>query len=285
MTTRALAYFILMLALFGPGSGLTRDNEPVPAGATPSFRSELVVAGNENHSIAGLILHTPERREYRHGIALFPGHPGILRLRMEDAAIVHELKGNFLIRSARHWLDEQTLVVAVDAPSDEWSGFSQAFRATPRYGADIASLLKAVEQRFKVAEWTLVGTSEGSVSAFHAARMNPEVARRLILTASVFSASRNGPGLSNVRRDDLPMPVMLVHHEDDPCRYTRHADAVTFAMTGATPLMTVKGGGPARGNPCMAFTAHGFVGVEKETVEAMRRWVQTGSAPQEIRPR
>ena len=42
-----------------------------------------------------------------------------------------DLRGNFLVRSRRHWLDEETLAVAVDAPSDQWATFSQTFRETP----------------------------------------------------------------------------------------------------------------------------------------------------------
>jgi hypothetical protein len=40
----------------------------------------------------------------------------------------------------RHWLDEETLVVVVDAPSDEWRWFDHQFRETPRYGADVEAL-------------------------------------------------------------------------------------------------------------------------------------------------
>jgi hypothetical protein len=32
----------------------------------------------------------------------------------------------------------------------------------------------------------------------------------------------------------------------------------------------------------MAFTAHGFVGVERETVLAMRGWVKTGAVPPDL---
>ena len=67
----------------------------------------------------------------------------------------------------------------------------------------MAALLKEAARRFGVEDWTFVGTSEGSVSAFHAARMNPGLARRMILTASLFQASRNGPGLSKVTWDGV----------------------------------------------------------------------------------
>ena len=255
---------------------------PALAADSPASVSEIVHGRAGDYTIAGLVSRQRDRSAFRHGIALFPGHPGIMRLREEGGSIDYELKGNFLVRSSRHWLDDDTLVVAVDAPSDQWSSFSQEFRATPRYAKDVAALLDAVAAKYPVGEWTFVGTSEGSISAYHAARMNPAHAKRLALTASVFSASRNGPGLSGVRPDELGMPLLIVHHEDDPCPITRYKDAAGFAAAGKSPLLTVRGGGPARGNPCMAFTAHGFVGVEAETVHAIRSWVRSGAVPADV---
>jgi len=73
-----------------------------------------------------------------------------------------------------------------------------------------------------------------------------------------------------------------VHHEDDPCRYTSYRDAQRFAVQSRSPLVTVRGGGPGRGGPCEAFTAHGYVGMESETVAAMRSWVKTGAVPRDV---
>lgn len=245
---------------------------------------QVVVATVGERSIAGLVTHQRGATAFKHGILLFPGHPGILRLREENGEPRFELGGNFLIRSRRHWLDDETLVVAIDAPSDQWGTFSQSFRETPRYGEDVAALVKELSRRFKVEDWTFVGTSEGSVSAYHAARLNPGLARRLILTASVFRASRNGPGLSAVSWEPVPAPLLWVHHEDDPCAYTPYAEARRFAEASRSPLVTARGGGPGRGNACQAQTAHGFVGVERQTVEAMRAWVKTGAVPPDPAP-
>ena len=53
--------------------------------------------------------------------------------------------------------------------------------------------------------------------------MNPAMARRVILTASVVRAGRNGPGLSGVDYADLKSRLLWVNHEDDPCDFTRYA--------------------------------------------------------------
>ncbi len=244
--------------------------------------NRVVTVQRGGYTISGLVTHLQSAKTFKYGIALFPGHPGILKLREENGQPKLELRGNFLVRSRRHWLDEETLALVVDAPSDHWPSFYQSFRETPRYGTDVAALLNEVGRIHDVADWTFVGTSEGSVSAFHAARMNPALARRVILTASLFGSSINGPGLSAVKWQDLASELLWVHHEYDPCQYTLYRQAQAFSRSSGKPLVTVRGGGPGHGGLCQAFTAHGFVGVERETVIAMRSWVKTGVVPADV---
>ena len=236
----------------------------------------------QDYSIAGLVTHMPDAKAFKYGIALFPGYPSIMKLREEGGQPRFELGGNFLIRSRRHWLDEETLVISVDAPSDQWGSFSQRFRQNARYGADVAALLAEAGRRYGVKDWTLVGTSEGSVSAFHVARMNPALAPRLILSASLFLSSGNGPGLSGTDWEGLAPRLLWVHHEEDPCAYTPYREALRYAQMTRSPLLAVRGGGPSRGAPCEARSAHGFVGVERATVLAMRSWVKTGVTPADV---
>jgi len=247
-----------------------------------AYPNEIVTVAREGYTIAGLVTHLQEAKTFKYGIALFPGHPGIMKLREENGRPRFELQGNFLMRSRRHWLDEETLVVVVDAPSDQWATFYQQWRASPRYGVDVGALIREVAQRYGVTDWTFVGTSEGVVSAFHAARMNPDLARRVILTSSVWGPTANGPGISNAKWNELSALLLWVHHESDPCRFTAYREAPRYAEKSHSPLVTVHGGGPGRGDSCGAFVAHGYVGVERETVLAMRSWVKTGSVPSDV---
>lgn len=268
-----LACASLALAQGAPGA-------PGAAGdPNQEYPHQLVTVARGGYSISALVTHHANPQAFRHAIAMFPGHPGILKLREADGQFRFELRGNFLVRSRRHWLDEDILVVLIDAPSDEWSGFSQRFRETARYGADIEALLSDLSARYKISDWTFVGTSEGTISAFHAARMNPQRVTRLIQTASVFSSSRNGPGLSAVDLAALPAATLWVHHENDPCPSTFYRDARDFATRSGKPLLTMRGGGPERGGACEPYTAHGFVGVERDAVRAMLSWTRTGSLP------
>lgn len=247
-----------------------------------SHPDRVVTVTREGYTISGLVTRLREAKAFKHGVALYPGYPGIMRLREENGQPRFGLGGNFLVRSRRHWLDHDTLVVAVDAPSDQWATFLQGFRESPRYGSNVAALLDETARRFGVEDWTFVGTSEGSVSAFHAARMNRALARRVILTSSLFRPTRNGPGLSWANWECLAAPLLWVHHENDPCEYTPYREAQRFAEGSHSPLVTVRGGGPWRGNACEAFSAHGFAGIEAETVAAMRSWVNTGATPRDV---
>ena len=271
---KAIAALVVLLCVIPAAHGQDQSRDPNLAHPT-----QVVTVSGKGYTLSGLVTHRQGAKRIRHGLALFPGAPGIMKLRDEGGEPRFELRGNFLVRSRRHWLDEETLVVVVDAPSDQWGTFDHAFREQPRYGADVAALLREVGQRHGVEDWTFIGTSEGSVSAFHAARMNPGLARRVILTSSLFLSSRNGPGLSGVRWEELSSKLLWVHHEDDPCSYTMYRDAVRFAEKSRSPLLTVRGGGPYRGEPCQAQSAHGYVGVEVDTIRAMQSWVKTGVVP------
>ena len=281
ITIRRLQIFVLFVALLltSVRLGHAAAGASSAADSNLSQPTQVVTVKRDGYTISGLVTHLQGAKTFKYAIALFPGYPGIMRFREEEGQPRFELRGNFLVRSRRHWLDEETLVVVVDAPSDQWRAFYQRFRESPRYGADVEALLKEIGRRYSVEDWTLVGTSEGSVSAFHAARMNPGLARRTILTASLFRPTRHGPGLSVAEWDDLSAELLWVHHEDDPCEYTPYRDAQEFSRSSRKPLLTVHGGGPGGGDACEAFTAHGFVGVERETVMAMRSWVKTGVVP------
>ncbi|HKO87911.1 MAG TPA: hypothetical protein VJU83_05255 [Burkholderiales bacterium] len=252
--------------------------------ARNTYVDRVVTVQRDDYSVSGLVTHRHGVSKFRYAIALFPGYPGIVKLRVEQGEPRFELRGNFLVRSREHWLDDDTLTVVIDAPSDQWGTFPQTFRESARYGADVDALLGEIARLFNVQDWTYVGTSEGSVSAYHAAGMSTGRANRLILTSTLFHPTRNGPGLSRVKWTDLNTPLLWVHHESDPCDHTPYRDAQAFAIKSRAPLVTVRGGGPERGGLCNAFTSHGFVGVEAETVAAMSSWVKTSIVPADVNP-
>ena len=104
------------------------------------------------------------------------------------------------------WLDRETVVFSVDAPSDQWAGFSGAFRASERYAEDIRELVGVIRQQYGLMPLAVVGTSEGSVSAYYAARAVPRPDTKVIFTNSVFLSSSNVPGLSELDFERYGLP-------------------------------------------------------------------------------
>lgn len=253
-------------------------------GADPNaaFTNEVIVARLPGRSVSALVTHRPGETKFTHALALFPGSPGYMNLRVEDGRIRFDLSGNFLVRARRHFLEDGFLTVVLDAPSDQQGSFLQEFRETPRYGEDVKGVIDAVSTKFGPLDWTFIGTSEGSVSAAHAARMLASVAKRVVLTSSVVAPSRRGRGLEVDDVWRIKIPVLWVHHRNDPCQFTQYFRVRSYAQDTKTPLVTVIGADGGRGDPCMAFSEHGFVGREVRTIKAIVGWIRTGQVPADV---
>ena len=244
-----------------------------------AFANELIVAQLPGRSIAALVTHPPGAMKFTHAVAIFPGSPGYINLRVEGGEIQNDQRGGFLIRARRFFLEDGFLAVVIDAPSDQQPLFHQSFRETPRYGEDIKAVIEAVSKKYGPLDWTVAGHSEGSVSAVHVARMLPLEVKRAVLTASVVMPSPRGRGVEVSHIKQIKIPVLWVHHRNDPCSYSPHHRIRSYAEETNTPLVTVTGVGDRRGQPCTAFTEHGFVGMESKTIKAILSWIRTGAVP------
>jgi len=272
-----LALLAAVLACAAPHGFAQGRTDPNAA-----FTNEVIVAELPGRSVSALVTYRPGQARFTHAVALFPGSPGYMNLRSENGQITFGLGGNFLVRARRHFLEDGFMTVVIDAPSDQQGSFFQAFRETPRYGEDVKGALDAVSRRFGPLDWTFVGTSEGTVSAAHAARMLPSEAKRVVLTSSVVAPSRRGRGLEVDDIRQIKIPVLWVHNRDDPCRFTQYSRVRSYAEETRTPLVTVTGAGQVRGEPCEAFTQHGFVGMEIKTIRAILAWIRTGQVPPDV---
>jgi pimeloyl-ACP methyl ester carboxylesterase len=123
-------------------------------------------------------------------VVLFGGTPGALHL---DATGATTLKGNFLIRSAHHWIDRGDAVVLADAPSDHAPGVDDLFRHGKESFADTQAIVAKVRERFPTSKIALVGTSAGTVSVGNALERDPNIADAFVLTSPV-TVSRTGGG-------------------------------------------------------------------------------------------
>lgn len=271
---KAARFFLVAFWLLAALAGL-------PVRAADDVSESVITASLPGRSISALVTHWREHDAFRRAILLMPGYPGIMKLRSVDD---YALKGNFLLRSRQYWLDRETVVFSVDAPSDQWNGFSGTFRASERYAEDIRELVGVIRQQYGLMPLAVVGTSEGSVSAYYAARAVPRPDTKVIFTNSAFLSSSNVQGLSELDFDRYGLPMLWVHHVDDPCRLTPYAEAQRLAQKTGAPLITVKSGNAGRGPACQPYTQHGFIGVEEATVGAMKAWIEHGVANDVFQP-
>ncbi len=109
-----LASFACKLALLlAAGIPSVQAQEPAATVQDPNLAhpTKVVTVAGKGYTLAGLVTHLEGVKTFKHGIALFPGFPGIMKLREENGQAAFEMRGNFLVRSRRNWLDEETLVV------------------------------------------------------------------------------------------------------------------------------------------------------------------------------
>jgi hypothetical protein len=183
-------------------------------------------------------------------------------------------QGNFLVRSRQFFADRRLVTVVVDAPSDRQN--LNGFRETPEHTADVKDLIGWLRQGYHLPVW-LVGTSRGTQSVAHVATAlagqdGPDgiVLTSTILTDNKFTAVPQMP------LDRIRVPVLVVHHELDGCSHCSFADTASlFNRLSNSPrkqLIAVNGG-QTRGDPCEAYSYHGFNGIEVSVVSQIGAWI------------
>ena len=189
-------------------------------------------------------------------LILFPGGSGRLDPHLQDGELVYGLKGNFLIRSRRYFVDDEFATVSTN---------------TTENPERIQALLDDLARRFPKASVYLVGTSAGTTATM---ALSGYLSRRI--AGVIHTAS-----MSDIYRfDSRPFGnrQLIVHHRNDPCRFTPFFAAESAHQRFGTDFIPMDGG-KSVGDPCEAFSHHGFNGIERETVDAIKAWVRQG-APQ-----
>lgn len=213
-----------------------------------------------------------------HGVVLlFPGSGGLIELRSENGKPRFN-QGNFLVRSRSEFVKRGITAAIMDAPSDQQSGWgmSDDFRLGADHFTDISAVVADLRKRFTAAPLFLIGTSRGTISAAALGARFPEGISGIVLTATMFRQSPKnskepGQGLSKFDFATIKPPVLLVHHVSDQCESTPYSGAAR--LVDRYPLITVFGGSPPQSGPCDAFSQHGFLGKEPETVEEIVNWM------------
>ena len=276
MPLRALGAILLFLACAG-GRPVNAQGAHASEGLSESLHSVRLARGAE------LRLQVSRREGTTPAIAvlLFPGYPGVLRIRVEDGVLRHDLAGNFLVRARRFLNTEQTFTVLVDCPDDRLNRCDDAYRTSDEHAADIDAVVAAVRRELGARQVYIAGTSYGTVSTSFLARALGTRIDGAVHSATFTDPKPNrnahGQAMRSFDWSQAQVPQLFVHHRDDPCDVTRYASVA--ARRKDVPLITVEGAANVRGEPCLAFTQHGFVGRERDTMRAIVGWITTRHAP------
>jgi hypothetical protein len=235
---------------------------------------EIVTLATRAGATQSYLLLAPKDTPPQAAAVLFPGGGGNIRLRTEGGEIRFG-PNNFLVRARDLFAAGGVAVGIVDAPSDQAQGMANSFRKSEPHILDIRAVVGDLQKRYAGAPVFLVGTSMGTVSAAYTGRALGGEVSGVALTSSVFvpSGRRSTHGDSNLSDFDyaaIKAPLLFVHHHQDGCQITPYAEA---RRQSRYPLISVSGGKPPQSEPCEALSAHGYLGKEPETVEAIVNWM------------
>jgi len=240
---------------------------------------DIVILSTRGDVTQSYLLSSPAVGKARAVAVLFPGGAGKVELEREASRVLLD-RGNFLVRSRRLFTGSGVATALMDAPSDQPRGMEDAFRLSSAHAEDTGRVVADLKSRFPGLPVFLVGTSRGTISAASAGRHLGAGVDGVVLTSTLFLASRRQPGLSGFDYSSIPVPLLFVHHVDDGCDYTPHSAAKRLA--DRYPVVSVSGGLPPQSKPCEAMTPHGFLGREADVVDAIAKWMLKQPYPLEI---
>lgn len=255
--------------LFFPISGVRADET-------------LVCLPTRTEVTQSFLLEVPDQAKA--AVLLFAGSAGHLGLESVDGRPRIANGNNFLVRS-RHLFAQAGLIVAtLDAPSDQSGGMDAAFRLSPEHAEDVAAVVAYLRKQASLPVW-LVGTSQGTLSV---ARVGAQLGHQIDGVALTSSISRSGgrqsyhgavapQGVLTLGLEGLAVPVLVLAHADDACGVTPADDASRIIdhleQSPRKSLRVLHGGDPPRSGPCDALSAHGYLGIEPEAVQAIADFV------------
>jgi pimeloyl-ACP methyl ester carboxylesterase len=203
-------------------------------------------------------------------VVLLPGGAGGIGLK--DGV---PTSNNFLVRTRDNFTANGFNVAVVGRPSDQELDYE--FRISPEHIQDLHQVVSYLKKDTGLPVW-LVGTSRGTISATAGAIAfgNEELAG-VVLTASVTSSNRTG-AVPTQKLATIRIPVLVVHHEKDACVIAKPGEVslITRGLKNA-PLkkqIMVRGGANPQGDRCEALHWHGFIGMERELVDTISRWIK-----------
>ena len=209
-------------------------------------------------------------------VILFSGYGGYLDITQDG---IQQPSRNFLVRTREQFAEKNFMTVVVDVPSDfKGTDGILGWRATQTHAEDLQKIITRLREKADIPLW-LIGTSRGTISAANAAaRLQENGAEGLVLTASVVTAGGNNSGyVGDVALDQIRVPTLVVHHDEDDCVVCDFYEAkrlpAKLKNVPRVEFIAFSGGKPAKSGSCGPLSEHGFFGLEDKVVDTISAWI------------
>ncbi len=256
----AVSFFLSLLSSLSAGAAEKLDTIPVRDGVT--IKAAVNADAGKDAPI----------------VILLVGGNGIARLDRWDGT--GDPNGNFMTRIRKDIAAQGFITALPDAPSDRQERGLGNSRTGRVHAEDIGAVIRHM-RRYSNGPVFVAGTSRGTISAANVtARMAAGEIAGLVLTATVTKANKRGSldPVGEVALEKIKVPVLLAHHKEDECYLCPPGSipdlARKFTASPSVKVSFFEGGSGWRGDPCHAFHAHGFLGIEGKVTAEMVTWMK-----------
>lgn len=213
-------------------------------------------------------------------LVLLPGYPSTVRPEMGQGVMLNSpLMGNFLVRARRHLLTDQTMTLVVDCHSRMGDVCKPDYQGSKERYQHVKAVIEAANAKLpSVKEVYLISTSMGSISSAFMALYGQREFAGVIHTASIDpTAPKSYVQLTQFDYAAIQIPQAFIHHVEDPCPVTQYGYIQSVSQKYKVPLISVRGGSDFRGQPCMAFSQHGFRNKEVVVMRHVLKMLNTAA--------
>jgi hypothetical protein len=188
--------------------------------------------------------------------------------------------GNQLVRTRADHARAGFATIVPDAAPDMGTPAKpkDGFRWSAAHGQDIGAVVAYM--RGIKAPVALVGTSRAGVAA-GAALAHASGAGRpdfVVLTSAMLVPVGNQPSFQQAIGGSpakAQLPFLVVGHKKDACKHTLASLIDTFRKWhGGKVDVVILDGPEGHGDPCDAFSAHGFAGIDATVVSTVADWIK-----------